>query len=320
MSKTDIVNVLVDHIDDVNYMADSDESLLYLACRAGSAPMVQKLLDRGASIGSDVGYLDSLETASSRGHADIVNLLLNWCICKNVPISKGRLERALISAADLGFVDAMKCLLAYGVDPETLNAVLCKAVSSDQYEAAACLLDHGADANAPTGQLYSAITIACSYDLPGMLLLLLSMGGDANGLDIDGNPPLSATLSCLKTTAVLLEHGADPDVHFSNGSTPLLNAIQSLDNHMEALSLLFEHHANPNLAHRDTGVTALMMAAVYNKIEYVKLLLEHGADVTRLNHEGQSVLDMLGNEFTDVMTLCMQYIDINRPGAKLLLK
>ena len=317
-----IVSILVDHIDDVNYKADSDESFLYIACQDGSAPTVQKLLDRGASIGNDVGYLDPLEAASSRGHADVLNLLLNWCTSKQVPISKGRLERALISAADLGNVAAMKCLIAFGVDPDTLNAVLRMAVSSDQQEAAACLLDHGADANAPTGQLNSAMTIACGDNrLADMLLVLLSRGGDPNGLDTDGNSPLNYALFSMKATAMLLEHGADPDTPFPNGSTPLLDVVLSSAIDIDYISLLLEHHADPNLAHLDTGVTALMISAVNNKTDYVRLLLEHGADVTQLNRDGQTVLDLLDEEkYSELYNLCTQYIDINKPGAKLLLK
>ena len=66
----------------------------------------------------------------------------------------------------------------------------------------------------------------------------------------------------------------------------------------------------------------LMMAALELNIDLVKLLLEYGADVTQVNREGKSVLDLLGRtrKYGKVVKLCTSYIDSNKPGAKLLLK
>ena len=52
-----------------------------------------------------------------------------------------------------------------------------------------------------------------------------------------------------------------------------------------------------------------MIAALANRIEYVRLLLEHGADVSQVNEEGKSVLDMLSDEkYSEVLELCTQYV------------
>ena len=64
-----------------------------------------------------------------------------------------------------------------------------------------------------------------------------------------------------------------------------------------------------------------MQAALDLRIEAVKMLLEYGADVTQFNRQGQSVLDMLGDEkYREVRELCTQYIECNKPGAKQPLK
>ena len=71
------------------------------------------------------------------------------------------------------------------------------------------------------------------------------------------------------------------------------------------------------------------MLAAYSplEIEYVKLLLEYGADVTAVNTAGHTVLNILFNNnghrtepTLAMINLCKEYIDINAPGSKPLLK
>lgn len=71
------------------------------------------------------------------------------------------------------------------------------------------------------------------------------------------------------------------------------------------------------------------MAAMYYGNDLVKLLLEYGADVTQTNKDGKNVLDILGpiSTYPTVQAvyqpfydLCMEYIDINRPKDKPVLK
>lgn len=314
-SKTEVFSILVDHIDDVNYKADSDDSFLPCACRHGNKTIVQKLLDRGACIGNVVGYYNPLEAASCRGHADIVQLLLTWN--GGQWVSKDRLQRALELASEAGFVSVIECLISYGVDADNLNAVLYTAVEANRPEAAACLLDHGADPYAATAHLYSTMSIACSRGSTDMVRLLLSRGADPNGVDSHGESPLSCAVFNTKLTSILLDLGTDFDKHFFSGSTALLDAVQSSDKNIEYLSFLLGHLADPNLAHRDTGVTALMIAAVNRRIDYMKILLEYGADVTQVSRDGSGVLDMLDQtaKYRKVVKLCTQYIDRNMPDA-----
>ena len=91
---------------------------------------------------------------------------------------------------------------------------------------------------------------------------------------------------------------------------------------MQALTVLLEHGADVNLVDATTDQTALVVAAIERNVDIVKLLLEHGADVTLVNREGKSVVDVLGRtrKYSDVVEQCTQFIECNKPGAKLLLK
>ena len=92
---------------------------------------------------------------------------------------------------------------------------------------------------------------------------------------------------------------------------------------MQSITVLLELGADPDLALDPiTGETVLMMSAVGHRVDLVKLLLKHGADVTQVNREGKSVLDIVGRfrRYDDMVKLCTQYIESNKPGVKLLLK
>ena len=60
--------------------------------------------------------------------------------------------------------------------------------------------------------------------------------------------------------------------------------------------------------HTASDYTLLMMATVFNDINTVKYLLEHGADVSVRNSEGQTALSLAAkNSYTEKMTLIMEY-------------
>ena len=85
---------------------------------------------------------------------------------------------------------------------------------------------------------------------------------------------------------------------------------------MQVTTVLLQFGAKPNLAHEVTGETPLMRAALNGHIDLTRLLLEYGADVTQLNLEGTSVLDLLADEsYSNVVELCTQYVDCNKPNA-----
>ena len=122
----------------------------------------------------------------------------------------------------------------------------------------------------------------------------------------------------------MLEHGVDPNIHYPDGSSLLLELVkESCDYGTNDLKLItLDHGANVNIAHAVTGQTALLIAGAAANADLVKLLLEHGADVTQVDREGKSVLDMLGRtrSHAKLAELCEQYIDSNRVDSKAILK
>ena len=156
----------------------------------------------------------------------------------------------------------------------------------------------------------SLLSSACIKVNGNIMRILLAYGADPNAADRQGDLPLEYALLYSDMPKILLEAGANPNAYFTDGSTALLNVFTNYEQACDVLPLLLLHGADPNLAHADTGYTALMIAASAVRVDLVKVLLEHGADVTQVNHVGDSVLDMLGDNpiYAEVVELCQQYM------------
>ena len=202
-------------------------------------------------------------------------------------------------------------------------------------EMAKLLLDSGADPDLryPDGSslLLRLVTLTCDSqaDYTPYITLLLDRGANVNlAYERTGQTALmiagsSANIDMVK---LLLDHDADPNIHYPDGSSLLLKLVMATcdkhGNYFPYITLLLNHGANVNIAHSVTGQTALMTAAQAQDVDLVKLLLEHGADVTQVNKEGKSVLDMLGRtrSHAKVAELCHAYVDCNRVDSKAILK
>lgn len=170
--------------------------------------------------------------------------------------------------------------------------------------------------------------------------LLLDHGADPNAVDGRGYRPLYQVAFAYRTEAdrmtwnetskqtaqMLLDYGADLNARFVDGRTVFLCVVVMQTRHvrvdLELVIWLIDKGADINLADTQTGHTALMVAAIAGRIDMVELFLEGGADVTKLDHAGRGVLDMLDGswKYRRIVKLCKQYLDTNRPLVGLLLK
>ena len=118
----------------------------------------------------------------------------------------------------------------------------------------------------------------------------------------------------------LIHYGAYINPVYADGSNLLLTLTKECADeewypeHIDSLRALLDLGMNPNLAHAHTGETALMLATSRNCPTLVKVLLEHGADVTQVNKEGKSVLDThpFKHQNCDICELLQQYKEKNR--------
>lgn len=143
------------------------------------------------------------------------------------------------------------------------------------------LIEKNADIEARDDNDINALIYAVNFDNEDMVKLLLEKGADAN-------------------TVAKIENE-----HTEISPTPLMNAAYKGNTNI--INMLLENNADINYA-ADFGITALMMAANFNRFESAKILLENNADTSVTNGYGKTALDMAKEQdYKDIVSLLEKY-------------
>ncbi len=206
----------------------------------------------------------------------------------------------LMMAAQHASPSMLEYLLERGADPKASNPLGATALhwiggeAKAYAEKVAILLRHGADPNAASNLGRTPLTIAAATQgNAASLRLLLAKGADPKKVDSNGDGPLgnAATSADLEMLSLLIDAGASIDERGARGPairglTPLMRA--TLSNCLECVKLLLRKGADVNIVSspprtikaglQDMGsLTALVLAAQWNRLEIAKLLVAAGA-------------------------------------------
>jgi len=184
------------------------------------------------------------------------------------PAKPGTLS-ALAGAAGNGHLSTVRLLLSHGaaINPtmkQSSSSPLHQACKSDDAEMTAFLLEAGADVDLLNCFNTTPVMYAGKYGSPALMRVLLAYSPDLHRLSFIGSAAIHWTLWAgnVDSLALLLEAGADPDQPMGDGGT------------------------------------ALHCAAISNLAGVAKVLLSHGADMTKRNQEWKTPLQLaaeLGN-------------------------
>jgi ankyrin repeat protein len=267
-----VVETLLAHQADPNIAGNDGQTPLHRAAKNADAGIAELLLQHGADANAkDKFDQTSLHLAAESGSREIVALLLAHSADVNARNKSG--WTPLHSAAYAKQAAVVKLLLENGAEVNARDASgetpLLLAASAKAADVVNVLLDAKADPNLVT-------TAADSHPGWGPLHYAVASGNAA-------------------MAEALLQHGANPDAltgqhsgkaEWGDGRSPLdlalaVNAPSFSEKHPELVTLLLQHHANPNLENA-YGVRPLMLAIDSCKNAAItKALLEAGADVNQ---------------------------------------
>ncbi|MBV9508467.1 MAG: ankyrin repeat domain-containing protein [Acidobacteriia bacterium] len=292
----EMADVLIAARADVKAANHEGVTALWLAAENGNAAMIRRLVAAGADPNERQPHGETpLMMAARNGNAESISALLERHADVNAKEDL-RGTTALMWAAEQGHAAAIRLLIEHGAqvsaatNPDTRNSRLNIAPTIKQRAASAQgaggLQSNRRPPRAPAkpgekaGAPDDADDVAAFFRPPAVK--------DGGGLT-----PLiyAARENCLDCAKTLLESGADVNQVTNYGWSALLTATQN--RHYKLAAYLLDHGANPNLPNKG-GWTPLYLATDNRNIEggdypvrapdidhldYIKLLLDHGANV-----------------------------------------
>ena len=163
------------------------------------------------------------------------------------------------------------------------------AAGTDKLQAVQCLLEKGADPSLQDNDGWNVLHHASQGGNPVIIELMLSHVPSIDSRNNRGVTALMIAAANDKLQAVqyLLEKAADPSLQDYKGWNLLHHSSQG-DNPF-IIELMVRHV--PSIDSRNNeGVTALMNAAGYGKLQAVQCLLDKGADPSLQNIKGWNLL------------------------------
>lgn len=211
-------------------------------------------------------------------------------------------EVVVLGAAAITAAALVALALAVGPTGDDAADVttLADAVAAGDVDAAARLIDDGADPDEPRVHGFTPLMRAAIRDDAAMVDLLLDAGADPGATEPGGATAVlvAAAADSAGAVAALIEAGADPTVRAANGmdalghaaasgSTRVLSLLAAGGADLDARSgVITQGHGYPP----DRGSTPLGIAVWNGEPAAVETLLDLGADVDRRSDAGHTPL------------------------------
>ncbi len=264
---------------------------LIAAAEIGLTDFVDYLLDEGVCIDeeSTENKLTPLHAAAIAGQHETVKRLLERNANREALTSNE--EKPLYLAAIYGREETVMELLNAKAEIEGKNnkigltgpkgcTPLLGAAFNGRENIVQLLIKEGADIKAMSDEKFSPLYWAAYQGKTEVVEMLLNAGAEINGKNGESeDTALHAAVGSghVQTVRKLLEKKADPNIANGQGIRPLCTA--ALMGKDKVLPLLIAYKANMEEKNGVRGYTALLGAIKEGRLECVKWLLDHGADI-----------------------------------------
>lgn len=287
-------------VDSLVKMDEKDHHLLR-ACQGGSADEVKDLLEKGVNVNvkNELGNTPLIEAVNS-GRLNVVKILINSEASLNERNEDG--WSALTIAAFNGRIDLVKVLIEAGADVNSktwlnntpLSFAVCKYDShqlngkSNDLSLVQMLIDAGADVNATNDYGETPLIKISDCCVLDVARFWLNYNGE-NKKHFKSFRKVSVKRH-KELVRILIKNGADVNLQNSEGNTSIIRA--AITGKYELIKyLIFKENAKINVKNFN-GETALHVAAKYNQMNVVDVLLDADADVRVKNNKNQTAFEV----------------------------
>ncbi len=260
---------------DINMRAVHNRTPLITAIRSDNKEVIAFLLERGADVlaESNNGWNSLIHVAQFSSDPQLVKYLVERGLSVN-SLSNGNYTPLMIACRYRGHPDVIRALLEAGADKDAVmpgyrqTAAMLAARYHPDEAVMKILIQAGVDLSVSGSDGRNALMLAASYS---------------------GNPEvLKAIVSAGQSVRTLAFSGYDL----------LKQAARWNRDNTAMIQTLLDYGMDVNVQGR-SGESALMLAAQFNSIEVVRLLLEAGAEPNVVDRNGRNVLTYAMSNYTD---------------------
>lgn len=300
--------IIKDEIDEVKRIITSDPTLVNISIEDGQTPLMIVYNNHTINLAED-----------------IIKLLLHSGSDLEIEDENGEpvLFHAIRRAADYDSKHWLELLFDAPTPPkvnhqnEFGSTPLNEAVRIYYLDGVKFLLDKGADPNIPNKEgfppIYTAIADEPGDDAHDIVWALIEMGAKTEFIQPNNARKWSMLTLAMKENlpqvaeAILDAPNIDVNVvDPTDEDTPLMFAIRE-DYGIEFIRKLVEKGANVNAVNLDGDTPLLESVFVYPEMDIIHILLDKGANINAKNHYGRTALMyVVINEYIDVVKLFLE--------------
>ncbi|XP_057322749.1 uncharacterized protein LOC130666094 [Microplitis mediator] len=266
---------------DVNYRCNNDEewTLLHIAAQAGSLPITEYLIEKGADINlQNKHFSKPVHIAAREGHKHLVEYYIN----KNIDLyDRGAAGWTLLHYA------------SFGKGKDVINY----------------LFDKNFDVNIIDLRGQTPLHVASEYGSKDIVEILLRNGASYDSLDIfkkkpsqiAGDTSIVDLFKCIDKLFKAVKQNNVKETEFCVKQKAIINTINSdrvtalhysaWKGYTEIVEILLNNEANPNIVNKNDS-TPLHYAAKFGYPEIVKILLNNGAIYNAKTKKGNTPLEL----------------------------